>query len=164
MKLSLTTTTCLIAFAGLALAQVAQKAQLTLESYVVISDVKDGKTTERFEPAAIAKPGSTLEYRAIAQNATAKPITKLVVDLPIPKNTIYQEGTATNSPSVATLQASADNKRSFAVLPLKRKIIKDGKSIEEIIPANQYTNLRWLVNAPVAPKTALTFKARVKIR
>ena len=163
MKPSLSTI-CLFAFAGIAFAQVATKPNLTLESYLVISEVKDQKTTERFEKASNAKPNSTLEYRVIAQNPTEKPISKLVVDLPIPKNTVYLEGTATNAPSLATLQASADNKRSFGVLPLKRKIIKDGKSIEEIIPANQYTNLRWLVNAPVAAKASLTFKARVKIR
>jgi uncharacterized repeat protein (TIGR01451 family) len=158
------TAICLCAFAGIAIAQVASKPTLTLESYLVIIDTKDGKTTERFEKAINAKPNSTLEYRITAQNPTDKPISKLVVDLPIPKNTNYQEGTATNAPSIATLQASADNKRTFGVLPLKRKVIKDGKSIEEIIPANQYTNLRWLVNAPVASKASLTFKARVKIR
>lgn len=163
MKSSLSTI-CVFTLAGLALAQVASKPNLTLESYLVIAETRDGKTTERFEKASNAKPNSTLEYRVIAQNPTEKPISKLVVDLPIPKNTYYLEGTATNAPSLATLQASADNKRSFSVLPLKRKIIKDGKSIEEIIPANQYTNLRWVVGAQVAAKAALTFKARVKIR
>ncbi len=154
----------LMFFTSLAVAQVAQRPQLLLESFLVVSTTSNGKTTEKFEKANSAKPGSVLEYRTTAQNPTDKPITKLVMDLPIPKNTVYLEGSATNVASVATLLASADNKRSFAALPLKRKVTKDGKTVEELVPVNQYTHLRWVVGAPLAAKASVTFKARVKIK
>jgi uncharacterized repeat protein (TIGR01451 family) len=152
-----------LSISGLALSQAAQRPTLLLEGFLVITETKDGKTTERFEKAANAKPGSVLEYRTTAQNPSDKPISKLNVDLPIPKNTFYLEATASNS-NVATLLASADNKRTFAKPPLVRKVQKNGKTVEEIIPANQYTHLRWAVAAPLAAKSSLVFKARVKIK
>jgi hypothetical protein len=153
-----------LALAGIAFAQGNLRPQLTLEGFLVISEIKNGVTTERFEKASNAKPGSILEYRTTASNPNDKAVSKLVMDLPVPKNTFYLEGTATNNASIAKLMASADNKRSFSTLPLKRKVVKDGKTIEEIVPANQYTHLRWVVNAPLAAKSSVTFKARVKIR
>jgi uncharacterized repeat protein (TIGR01451 family) len=152
-----------LAASGLAFSQAVQRPALLLEGFLVISETKDSKTTERFEKASNAKPGSVLEYRTTAQNPSDKPISKLNVDLPIPKNTFYLEGTASNS-NVATLLASVDNKRTFARPPLVRKVQKNGKTVEEIIPANQYTHLRWAVAAPLAAKSSLVFKARVKIK
>ncbi len=155
----------LLALTSFALAQTAKtKPELKLESFLVIVDTKDGKTTERFEIASSANPGQILEYRVTATNNTAGPVSSLNVELPIPKNTKYLEGSATNAPTVATLQASADNKRSFGGVPLKRKVLKEGKTVEELVNPNDYTNLRWVLKSPLQSKANLVFKARVKVK
>jgi hypothetical protein len=84
--------------------------------------------------------------------------------LPIPSSTTYIENTATNAASVAILLASYDRKKSFATPPLKRKIIKDGKTIEETVKPNEYTDLRWIVRGQLKAGQTLEFKARVKVK
>jgi len=149
---------------GIALAQTATKPQLSLQSFLVITETKDGRSTERFEAANSAKPGQTLEYRVIAQNDTAAAVSKLVMDLPIPRSTQYIDGSATLNAAVAVFTVSADGKRLFAVPPLKRNVVKDGKTTVETIPATEYTNLRWTVKSALEVKTRLEFKARVKVK
>lgn len=152
------------AFATVALAQTtAQKPQLTLESYLVRTEVRDGKSVEVFDKATAIKPGQIMEYRVKALNATDKTVTNISLELPIPRTTSYLENTATLSKD-ANLLASWDFKRSFGPTPLKRKVQRDGKTVEELVPANEYTNLRWVIRTPLAAGASIEFKARVKIK
>lgn len=144
-------------------AQGAVKPQLALESWLVQMVVKDGQNVEVFEKAQNTKPGQTLEYRVTASNPADKAVSNLTVDLPIPRETAYLEGTATQS-SNYTLMASYDNKKSFGSLPLKRKVIREGKTVEEIVRANEYTHLRWVSKVALKQGQPLEFKARVKVR
>ncbi len=149
----------------LALAQaVKTKPELTLESYRVISEIVNGKTIESFAKADSVKPGDTVEYRVKASNPTESGLPNFVIDLPIPSSTIYLENSATNAASVAILLASYDRKKSFATPPLKRKIIKDGKTVEETVKPNEYTDLRWIVRGQLKAGQTLEFKARVKVK
>ena len=149
----------------LALAQaVKTKPELTLESYRVISEIVGGKTVESFAKADSVKPGDTVEYRVKASNPTATGLPNFVIDLPIPSSTTYLENSATNAASIAILLASYDRKKSFATPPLKRKIIKDGKTVEETVKPNEYTDLRWIVRGQLKAGQTLEFKARVKVK
>ncbi len=149
----------------LALAQaVKTKPELTLESYRVSAEIVGGKTVESFAKADSVKPGDTVEYRVKASNPTATGLPNFVIDLPIPSSTVYLENTATNAASVAILLASYDRKKSFATPPLKRKIIKDGKTVEETVKPNEYTDLRWIVRGQLKAGQTLEFKARVKVK
>jgi uncharacterized repeat protein (TIGR01451 family) len=149
----------------LALAQaVKTKPELTLESYRVVAEIVAGKTVESFAKADSVKPGDTVEYRVKASNPTATGLPNFVIDLPIPSSTTYLENTATNAASVAILLASYDRKKSFATPPLKRKIIKDGKTVEETVKPNEYTDLRWIVRGQLKAGQTLEFKARVKVK
>ena len=151
-----------LALLGMALAQ-SSKPQITLEGFLVRSSIKDGKTIESFEKANRAQPGEIVEYRLKAVNSGSAAISNLNVDLPVPRETAYLDGTA-SGPNNATLLASFDAKRSFGQLPLKRKIIKDGKTNEEIVKANEFTNLRWAIKGAIPAGQSLEFKARVKVK
>ena len=151
-----------LALLGMALAQ-SSKPQITLEGFLVRSSIKDGKTIESFERANRAQPGEIVEYRLKAVNSGSAAISNLNVDLPVPRETAYLDGTA-SGPNNATLLASFDAKRSFGQLPLKRKIIKDGKTNEEIVKANEFTNLRWAIKGAIPAGQSLEFKARVKVK
>lgn len=154
----------LAAIATIAFAQNAKtKPELTLESYVVRTELRDGKNVEVFEKAEGVQPGTIMEYRVKAVNQTEKAVSNLVIDLPIPRTTAYLENTATVI-SNANLLASWDFKRNFGPTPLKRKVTRDGKTIEEVVPAGEYTNLRWIMRAPLASGQTLEFKARVRVR
>jgi uncharacterized repeat protein (TIGR01451 family) len=151
-----------LAMLGMALAQ-GSKPQISLEGYLVRSSIKDGKTIESFEKASRAQPGETVEYRLKAVNAGNATISNLNVDLPVPRETVYLDGTA-SGPNNATLLASFDAKRSFSQLPLKRKIIKDGKASEELVKSSEFTNLRWAIKGAIPSGATLEFKARVKVK
>jgi uncharacterized repeat protein (TIGR01451 family) len=151
-----------LALLGMALAQ-SSKPQITLEGFLVHSSIKDGKTIESFEKASRAQPGEIVEYRLKAVNSGSAAISNLNVDLPVPRETAYLDGTA-SGPNNATLLASFDAKRSFGPLPLKRKIIKDGKTNEEVVKANEFTNLRWAIKGAISAGQTLEFKARVKVK
>jgi uncharacterized repeat protein (TIGR01451 family) len=149
----------------LALAQaVKTKPELTLESYRVVFEIVNGKTVESFAKSDSVKPGDTIEYRVKASNPTQAGLPNFVVDLTIPKSTVYLENTATNAASIAILLASYDRKKSFATPPLKRKVIKDGKTVEETVKPNEYTDLRWIVRGELKAGQTLEFKARVKVK
>lgn len=149
----------------LALAQaVKTKPELSLESYRVVFEIVGGKTVESFTKSESVKPGDTIEYRVKASNPTATGLPNFVVDLPIPSSTSYLENTATNAASTAILLASYDRKKSFATPPLKRKVVKDGKTVEEVVKAGEYTDLRWIVRGELKSGQTLEFKARVKVK
>ena len=136
--------------------------ELHLSHARVTTELRDGKPTERLEDAAAARPGDILEYRVRATNTTDRAMNGLHVDLPIPSHTAYLDASATAQTGTATLLASYDRK-TFAAPPLKRKVLRDGKTVEETVRANEYTTLRWVLRAPLAPHQTLEFKARVRM-
>jgi uncharacterized repeat protein (TIGR01451 family) len=163
IKTTLILMLCLLGTLALAQA-VKTKPELRLESYRVVFEIVGGKTTESFAKADSVKPGDTVEYRVKASNPTATGLPNFVIDLPIPSSTTYLENSATNAASIAILLASYDRKKSFATPPLKRKVIKDGKTVEETVKPNEYTDLRWIVRGELKAGQTLEFKARVKVK
>ena len=77
--------------------------------------------------------------------------------LPIPQATELVAGS--ERPAGATASVDA---REFAAVPLKRKARRDGREIEEAVPARDYRALRW--SAPeLKAGQSLRFSARVKV-
>ncbi|HET9580193.1 MAG TPA: hypothetical protein VFP44_20365 [Usitatibacter sp.] len=115
----------------------------------------DGKET--FAPAETAKPGDVIEYVATYRNAGKQALRNLEATLPIPQNTEFVPGSA--HPSNA--RASLDMK-TFGQMPLMRRVVKDGKTIEALVPPRDYRSLRWHAGELGGEKTA-TFTARVRV-
>jgi uncharacterized repeat protein (TIGR01451 family) len=144
-----------VAFAcGPAFAQDKQPLESTLEQHRVVR-AADG--TEKLEPAATVKPGDVIEYDAIYRNSGNAPLTGVTATLPIPANTEFVAGSA--KPSSA--KASVDG-RAFADMPLVRKVVRDGRSIEEQVPVREYRYLRWYPGELGGAKSA-KFSARVRV-
>jgi len=134
---------------SLALAQV--KVSLT----AVKITVENGKEAE--SPADKAKPGDLIEYRAEYRNAGAKVQNKVVATVPIPSGMEYVADSASPQPSLASTDG-----RTFAAVPLKRTVQRDGSPVEEIVPASAYRFLRWNLGK-LAPGASATVKARARI-
>jgi uncharacterized repeat protein (TIGR01451 family) len=115
----------------------------------------DGKET--FAAADNAKPGDVIEYVATYRNTGKQPIRNLDATLPIPHNTEFVPGSA----NPASAQASVDA-TNFAAMPLKRTTVKDGKTVEALVPVRDYRALRWHAAELPADKSA-TYIARVKV-
>jgi len=52
--------------------------------------------------------------------------------------------------------------KAYAAMPLMRKVVRDGKSVEEEVPYREYRFLRWFPGELGGDKTA-SFAARVKV-
>jgi uncharacterized repeat protein (TIGR01451 family) len=138
---------------GVAAAQ-TNPVETRLEARKVVRAV-DGKET--FAEAASARPGEVIEYVATYRNVSKQPVKSLEATLPIPPNTEFVPGSA----QPASVKASVDA-REWGTPPLMRKVVRDGRSIEEQVPVREYRYLRWFPGE-LGGEKAVSFTARVRV-
>ncbi|MGZ5048211.1 MAG: hypothetical protein ACXWF0_13370 [Usitatibacter sp.] len=128
--------------------------EATLEARKVVREA-DGR--EHFSSAETVKPGDVIEYVATYRNTTSQLVRELEATLPIPPGTEWLAGTARPSGARASLDA-----REFAAPPLKRKVVRDGREVDEPVPFREYRYLRW---PPVhlGAQMSVSFSARVRV-
>lgn len=103
-------------------------------------------------------PGDLLEYKVTYQNNSKTQLKQLTATLPLPVGTTYVAGSA----KPAGAMASVDDK-SFAAMPLKRKVKKaDGTLEEQLVPLSEYRALRWKLGE-LAEKNKTVASARVHV-
>jgi uncharacterized repeat protein (TIGR01451 family) len=142
------------ASATLAMAQGRDPVETRLEARKV---TRDAEGRESLVPADAVRPGEILEYVATYRNTGKQAVTGLAATLPIPANTELVAGSA----RPANAHASLDG-RTFAPMPLKRRVVRDGKSVEEEVPAREYRYLRWFPGE-LGGEKSLAFAARVRV-
>lgn len=109
--------------------------------------------------AESARPGETLEYRAVYVNTGAADARGLTATLPIPAGTSYLPGSA----NPARVEASLDG-RTFAVVPLvRRERTADGRTVVREVPVSEYRALRWPLGTLSSHKErAVTARVRIQ--
>jgi uncharacterized repeat protein (TIGR01451 family) len=135
----------------------AQRVGDPLESQLSARKVVVAEGRETLVDAASARPGDVIEYVATYRNTGKSPIRGLQATLPIPQQTEFIPGTTRPAESKASLDG-----RTFADIPLKRKVTRDGKQIEEQVPYREYRALRWFAGELGGEKT-MAFTARVRV-
>ena len=133
-------------------ARPAVEARLEVHKVVRTSDGR-----ESVVDADSAKPGDILEYAVTYRNTTAEAVRDFQATLPIPQATEYLAGTAKPVAAKASLDAKA-----FDAMPLKRKVLRNGRDVEEAIALREYRYIRWTLPELAAGKSA-TFFARVRV-
>jgi uncharacterized repeat protein (TIGR01451 family) len=113
---------------------------------------------EKFESADTAKPGDTIEYRAVYRNKGNKKVTDLFATIPAPAGMEYLPGSA----NPAKVSASLDGKE-FSQVPLKREVtLPSGKTEKRDIPYAEYRFIRWEIKT-LAPGQSVPVSMRVKM-
>lgn len=112
---------------------------------------------EELQPAEKAKPGEVIEYVATYHNSSNAGVKNVTGTIPVPVGTEYLPDASLKAPDMA---AAADNK--FAPLPLKRKVMRNGAEVEELLPYSEYRLLRWNIGA-MAADASVVLKAKVKL-
>jgi uncharacterized repeat protein (TIGR01451 family) len=136
-----------------AVAQSGLKVSLTAHRVAV-----DARGREAFQPAAEARPGEVVEYRAAYRNAGEASVREVQATLPIPEGTEYVGRTARPAPALASLDG-----RTFELLPLKRRVrLANGQEEVREVPAAEYRYLRWTLGAIGAGRVE-TVRARVRV-
>lgn len=126
----------------------------TLEARKVVREA-DGR--ERFASADVAKPGDVIEYVATYRNTTRETVRDLEATLPIPAHTELVAGSVRPSGARVSLDA-----REFGAPPLMRRVVRDGRELEEAIPYREYRYLRW-TPVHLGALMSVSYTARVKV-
>jgi uncharacterized repeat protein (TIGR01451 family) len=139
-----------------ALAQV----ELKTEMFKVVSTQRDNGTskTEWVNPDNIT-PGDKVGYRILVENKGDKPADDIVLNNPVPENTIYIDGSARGANS--SIVFSVDQGKTFDT-PENLFIMKDGKKVSAT--ANNYSNVRWVLTSPLkaGEKGSVQYVVQVK--
>lgn len=158
--LTLTTLTFLLASP---LAWAAPKIDIVLTAEVEVKEVVDGKDVVNRIPAAEAEPGQTIFYTLTYRNSGDEKATKVNLNDPIPKETMYVSGSAFGEGTTITF--SADNGQSWQEETRVTYKIKnaDGSVTENTASPDQYTHIRWtLDNVPAGFGGIVGFEAMVR--
>ena len=131
--------------------------EVTLKAFQVVTNGKDAKTVQ-LVPTTRAQPGDTIEYQVTYRNGGTTPARQTKAVLPVPEGGMaYLPDTALP----ATVEASLDGK-TYAPVPLKREVVREGKKITEVVPATEYRFLRWDLG-DLPPGQAATVKSRMRL-
>lgn len=126
---------------------------VTLQAFQVVG-TKDVKLV----PTTRANPGDTIEYQVTYRNNGTTPARQTKAVLPVPEGGMaYLPDTA----SPAKVEASLDGK-TYAAVPLKREVMRDGKKVTETVAPTEYRFLRWDLG-DLPPGQAATVKSRMRL-
>lgn len=156
--------TMLIGLAAFSLTAFAEQGPIKFTNTVmkeVIEKNKEGEKVIRYVEPATAIPGNTMMYTITFENIGDKPVSKIVVNDPLPNNSRYLAGTAAGKHTEITY--SVDGK--YFDVPEKIKIKdKDGKP--KVASAGKYTHIRWVYKKDLMPGEVgkVTFKTKIRKR
>ena len=120
----------------------------------------DGTAEETFVPAGKVVPGDVVAYTIDAKNVSAENADRVVITDPIPAAMKYLDGTA--DAAHAELLFSVDGGFRFDA-PDKLTVANQDGSRRPAV-ANDYTHVRWVFAAPLAPaeQRSVRFLARLE--
>jgi len=130
---------------------------VTLQAFQVVG-MNNATKDVKLVPTTRANPGDTIEYQVTYRNSGNTPAQQTKALLPVPEGGMaYLPDTA----SPAKVEASLDGK-TFAPVPLKREVVREGKKVTEAVPASEYRFLRWDLG-DLPPGQAVTVKSRMRL-
>lgn len=113
----------------------------------IVSLNDDG--SEKVRTADEAVPGEVMEFQITFTNDGNESVTGIQVVDSIPENTKFISDSH-SSDVQAAFEVSIDGGLSYESVPVRRvETQQDGTQIEVIIPAEQYTHVRWRASEPL---------------
>jgi len=130
---------------------------LTAQEEVIVTDKKGDKTIKHVKPDHI-EPGDIVLYTIRYNNKGKKSVDSIVINDPIPANTVYIADSATGKATSITF--SVDGKHFAAADKL---MVKEDDKLR-LARSDEYQHVRWLLTKSLAAgkQGSVSFKARVK--
>jgi len=147
----------LVLFSGQAMAQI----KVTTVAEVEVTQInKQGEKVVKRTKASRVVPGTEVIYTITAKNTGNEPADNIVVTNPIPKQTVYVEGSAFGAGTTITF--SVDGGKTYNT-PAKLTV-KNAAGIPRPATAEDYTNVRWTLQFNLQPgqEAPVWYRARVK--
>lgn len=142
-------------------AQAAGDVSFSSIAEVEVAQVNDkGERVLVRQPADLVQPGEVTIYTNSFTNKGKQPAEDIVVNNPIPANTEYLNGSATEKGY--ELLFSVDQGKNFG--KAKELTLPDGKGGQRQAEPKDYTHIRWTMLEPLNPGATgvLEFRVRVK--
>jgi uncharacterized repeat protein (TIGR01451 family) len=141
----------------------AQTVEIVQKAEREVEVLEKGVKVKKVAPVDKIVPGDEVTYTLTYTNKTGKPVNDLAVTNPVPKYTRYKDGTAAGDGAV--IQFSVDGGKTYAAPGELAVVIKDksGKDSQRPAVAQDYTHIRWVIKASVAPGQSGSVRFRVVI-
>ena len=144
-----------------ALALAANDIKFTSTAEIEVQKVNaKGEKVQVRQPADLLQPGQIAIYTNAFTNVGKQPAEKVAVNNPVPANTEYLGGSATESGF--DLVFSVDKGKSFG--KPKELTVPDGKGGKRPAEPKEYTNIRWTMLAPLKPGATGVVEFRVRVK
>ena len=136
---------------------------LSITTEKEVKEQQDGKEVIKRVIAKEVEPGQVLIYTLKYTNKGDEKATNVVIDNQIPKEVVYETGTAMGKGSEITY--SINNGKDFKRPSLLTYEVKEsnGRIVKKKASPEQYTNIRWVIHEiPPGGSGDLSYRARVK--
>ena len=155
--IKLSTLLILTAFSSQVMAQIEVKTVAEIE--VTEIDKQGKKIIKRAAPTTVV-PGTEVIYTITAKNTGNEPADNIVVTNPVPKETVYVDGSAFGAGTNITF--SVDGGKSYA--NAEKLTVKDKAGKVRAATADDYTHVRWTFQFNLQPgqEAPVWYRARVK--
>lgn len=118
------------------------QVELTTEMFKVVTMTdKNGKQKVEWQAADNIVPGDKVGYRIRFANTGTEPADDLVLNNPIPENTVYVSNSARGANSEILFSVNGGSLFDHAD---KLYVLKDGKKVKAA--PKDYTNVRWVIS------------------
>lgn len=154
--------TSLIAVIGLVPASAFADGEVRFSNNAYKQVIKEGasgsKTYDYVEPGLVI-PGDVIMYEIGFENISDKPITNIVINNPLPNNSVYRQGSATTDSYDVTFSVDGKDFKSADKL-----VVKDKTGKTWLAKPEQYTHIRWVYKKTLQPgeKKSVTYKTVIK--
>ena len=155
--IKLSTLLILAMFSSQVMAQIELKTVAEVE--VTEIDKQGKKIVKRTAPTNVV-PGTEVIYTITAKNTGNEPADNIVVTNPVPKETVYVDGSAFGAGTNITF--SVDGGKSYA--KAGKLTVKDKAGKDRAATAKDYTHVRWTFQFNLQPgqEAPVWYRARVK--
>jgi len=142
-----------------------QKSAIELKSVAEVEvtgkNAKGEMTVERKE-AALAKvvPGDVVIFTTTYRNTGKEPATGVTITNPVPAHMVYVDKSSEGKG--CRIDYSIDNGKSYG-LPDKLRVTDSQGRVRPAL-ASDYTVVRWVLTAPLAPGASGTVSFRARVR
>ena len=133
----------------------------SMEAFIVDQDAEGNEVLREADKAL---PNQVIEYRLNYANRSAQPINGLAVTGPIPESTVYIADTAATM-ARTNFKVSIDDGETWEDEPVLRlRKAQNGEMVQVVIPASEYTHVRWNAASPLLAEAEQQYRYRVKIQ
>jgi uncharacterized repeat protein (TIGR01451 family) len=146
----------------LSLISLIASAEVTLTNTVfevVTITTEDGSKQDQWQQPDKLLPGERVGYQIEVNNKGTEPAANIVIANPIPDHTVYVQDSAKGLNT--NIEFSVNNGKTFAQ-PAQLFVEKEGKRVQA--SAEDFTQVRWKLNKPLAVGASSTVQYIVKIK